>query len=328
MSRWLSRWIFLACTFALVTLHAQETIQVNAKTIQQHIDHQAFPAYPPIAKAAHIQGTVVFNLRIGTTGKIESMKVVSGHPMLQQAAIDCLNQWTFHPFQKDGVPVVATGQYSIIFVLSDQSNTTIGHGPQSATPDVHTVTVKVLSDNAAQGPDTALIDNFDAADDACKKGILSRQFNAATVSVCKDAAMLAEILPTDGNYMARRSAFVYAATAYGDIGDFKSALPWAEKAVEVVKLGHDGNSGSSAAYATRGSVEGYLGDFSAADRDLTMAKDLDRKAVESARQSQTENGNYYERDLAKNLQLHAKVLEAMGRSDEAQKKLDEAAKHN
>ena len=140
--------------------------------------------------------------------------------------------------------------------------------------------------------------------------------------------MLAEILPTDGNYMARRSAFVYAATAYGDIGDFKSALPWAEKAVEVVKLGHDGNSGSSAAYATRGSVEGYLGDFSAADRDLTMAKDLDRKAVESARQSQTENGNYYERDLAKNLQLHAKVLEAMGRSDEAQKKLDEAAKHN
>ena len=140
--------------------------------------------------------------------------------------------------------------------------------------------------------------------------------------------MLAETLPTDGNYMAKRSAFVYAATAYGDVADFKSALPWAERAVEVVKLGHDGNSGSSAAYATKGSVEGYLGDFAAADRDLTVAEDFDRKGIESAHQSQAENGNYYERDLAKNLQLHAKVLEAVGRSDEAKKKLDEAAKYN
>ena len=328
MVRSWKRLVLLVGVLGPVTLHPQEAMQVDAKTIQQHIDHKAFPAYPPIAKAAHIQGTVAFDLRIGTTGKIESMKVVSGHPMLQQAAIDCLKQWTFHPFQKDGVAVEAMGQYSIIFVLSDQSNTTIGHGPQSATPDVHTVTVRVLSDNAAQGPDTALNDKFDSADDACKKAILSRQFNAATVSVCKDAAMLAETLPIDGNCVARRSAFVYAATAYGDIGDFKSALPWAEKAVQVVKLGHDDNSGSSAAFATKGSVEGYLGDFSAADRDLTIAEEFDRKGVESARQSQAENGNYYERDLAKNLQLHAKVLEAMGRHDDAQKKLDEAAKYN
>ena len=64
---------------ALVTcIFAQDALQVDAKTIQQHIDHRVFPAYPQIAKAAHVQGTVVFDLRIGTTGKIESMKVVSG----------------------------------------------------------------------------------------------------------------------------------------------------------------------------------------------------------------------------------------------------------
>lgn len=327
MSRSLTQLLLLCTTCGIAALHAQQVIQVDARAIQQHIDHKAFPVYPPIAKAAHIQGTVVFDLRIGTSGKIESMKVVSGHPMLQQAAIDCLKQWTFHPFEKDGSPVVATGQYSIIFVLSDQSNTTVGHGPQSAAP-IHSVTVRVLSENAAQGPDAELNNKFDDADSACKKDILSRQFNDATVSVCRDAAQLAEKLPTDGNYVARRSAFVYAATAYGDIGDFKSALPWAEKAVEVVNLGHDDNSGSSAAYATKGSVEAYLGDFPGADRDLATAEDFSRKAVEWARQSQFERGNYYERDLAKNLQLHAKVLQSMGRSDEAQKKLDEAAKYD
>jgi TonB family protein len=326
---------FLVLAFpALATrIFAQDVLQVDAKTIQQHIDHQVFPSYPPIAKAARIQGTVVVDLRIGTTGKIESMKVVSGPAMLQQAAIDALKQWTFHPFEKDGIPAIATGQYNVIFTLGDQGDTTTGQGPPSSVPPtssapVKTVTVRVLGDNPATGPDEELNNKFDDADSACKKGILSRQFNDATVSVCKDAALLTEKLPTDGNYVARRSAFVYAATAYGDIGDFKNALPWAEKAVEVVELGHDDNSGSSAAYATKGSIEGYLGDFSAADRDLTMAEDFSRKAVEWARQSHFERGNYYQRDLAKNLQLHAKVLQAMGRPDEAQKKLDEAAKYD
>ena len=327
MSRWMMPLFLLLYACGPVAVHAQQVIQVGGKAIQEHADHKAFPVYPADAKAAHIQGTVVFDLRIGTTGNIESMNVVSGPPMLRQAAIDCLKQWTFHPFEKDGVPVIATAQYSIIFVLSDQSNTTIGHGPQPAAP-VHTVTVRVLSEDAAQGPDTALNDKFDDKDSACKKEILARRFNAATVSVCEEAAGLAEKLPINDNDVARRSAFVYAATAYGDVGDFKSALVWAEKAVQVVRLGHDNNSGSSAAYATKGSVEGYLGDFPAADRDQAMAEDFDRKAIESDHQSQAEHSSYYERDLAKNLQLHAKVLQAIGRSDEAQKKLDEAAKYN
>ncbi len=306
---------------ALVTcIFAQDVLQVDAKTIQQHVDHKVFPVYPPIAKAAHVQGTVVLDLRIGTTGKIESIDVVSGPPMLRQAAIDCVKQWTFHPFDRVGVPAIATGQVSIIFTLGDQSNTTVGHGPPGAQGQPsQTVTVNVKSEDAASGPDEELNNEFDDADSACKKGILSRQFNDATVSVCRDAALLAEKLPEDGNYVARRSAFVYAATAYGDIGDFKSALPWAEKAVDIVKLGQGGNSGSSAAYATRGEIEGFLGDYLDADRDLTAAEDFDRKAIAS-------DGDYYEHDLAQNLQFHAKVLQAMGRPDEAQKKLDEAAK--
>jgi TonB family protein len=316
--------LLLFCSCGLVAAHAQQVIQVTPKMIQEHTDHRVFPVYPPIAKAARVQGTVVLELRIGVAGTIESIKVVSGPAMLQQAAIDCVKRWSFHPFEKDGVPAIATGQYNIIFTLADQSNTTVGQGPPSSAPPdssapVKTVTVHVLSDNAATGPDEEFNKKFDDADDACKKGIMSRQFDDATVAACKNAAELAEKLPMDANYIARRSAFVYAATAYGDVGDFKDALPWAEKAVDIVKLGQDGNSGSSAAYATRGEIEGFLSDYPAADRDLTAAEDFDRKAIAA-------DGKYYERDLARNLQFHAKVLQAMGRSDEAQKKLDEAAK--
>jgi TonB family protein len=316
--------LLLFCLCGLVAAHAQQVIQVTAKMIQERTDHRVFPVYPVIAKAAHVQGTVVLDLRIGTTGRIESIKVVSGPPMLQQAAIDCVKQWTLHPFEKDGVPVVAIGQYNIVFTLGDQSNTTVGQGPPSSAPPtslapVKTVTVRVLSDNAATGPDEKLNKMFDDADDACQKGVLSQQFNDATVAACKNAAELAGELQMDGNYVARRSAFVYAATAYGDVRNFKDALPWANKAVEVVKLGHDDNSGSSAAYSIKGEVEAFLGDLAAADSDLTAAEDFDRKAIVA-------DGDRYGHRLVLNLQFHAKVLQALARPDEAQAKLDEATK--
>ena len=60
-------------------------------------------------------------------------------------------------------------------------------------------------------------------------------------------------------FIEKRSAFVYAATACADNRDLPNALAWADKAVEVVKLGHDDNSGSSAAYAVKGEIEGIIG---------------------------------------------------------------------
>jgi tetratricopeptide (TPR) repeat protein len=270
---------------------------------------------------------VVFDLQIGATGKIEFMRVVSGPAMLQQAAIDCLKQWTFHPFQKDGSSVAAHGQYSILFVLGDSTNTTIGHGPP--VPQRGQIqTIEVKSENAASGPDTVLNDKFDAVDSACKNGILSKQFNDDTVSKCRQAAMLADELPMDGNYIAKRSAYVYAASAYADIGDFKGALPWAIKAVDVVKLGHDGDSGSSAAYEDKGIIEGNLGDLAAADQDLTAAEDYERKGIAHSEIDSLSSAENYRRILARDLHFHAQVLEKLNRPDEAQKKLDEAAKYN
>jgi len=304
-------------------VRAQSVLEFDAKAIQQHIDHKAFPVYPPIAKAAHVQGTVVFDLRIGAAGKIESMEVVSGPPMLRQAAIDCLKQWTFRPFEKEGGPVAAHGQYSIVFVLGDSTNTTTGHGPP--VPQQGQIqTVEVKSENAASGPNTSLNDRFDAVDSACKNGILSKQFNDDTVSKCQQAATLADELPIDGNYIAKRSAYVYAASAYADIGDFKGALPWAAKAVEVVKLGHDGDSGSSAAYEDKGVIEANLGDLAAADQDLTVAEDYERKGIANTEEDSPGISENYKRILERDLRFHAKALQGLNRPDEAQKKLDEA----
>jgi TonB family protein len=71
------------------------------------------PKYPPIAKAARIQGTVVMQIAITTSGQVESVRIVSGPPMLQQAAMDAVRAWRFRPN-----PVEVETTVNLVFDLS------------------------------------------------------------------------------------------------------------------------------------------------------------------------------------------------------------------
>ena len=63
------------------------------------------PVYPARAQAASIQGVVEFTILIGTTGDVESMQLVRGHPLLIQAAKDAVMQWKYRPTLLNGQPV-------------------------------------------------------------------------------------------------------------------------------------------------------------------------------------------------------------------------------
>src|ERR1700679_49567 len=56
------------------------------------------PTYPPLARQARIQGTVVLRAVISKDGSIEGLTLVSGHPMLAPAAIEAVKQWKSNPF--------------------------------------------------------------------------------------------------------------------------------------------------------------------------------------------------------------------------------------
>jgi protein TonB len=62
------------------------------------------PVYPVIAKAAHVEGTVVVEAVISREGTIESLRVVSGPPMLQSAALDAIREARYRPFRLNGEP--------------------------------------------------------------------------------------------------------------------------------------------------------------------------------------------------------------------------------
>lgn len=77
------------------------------------------PVYSPIAKAARIQGTVVLEAVIGKDGLLNSITVVSGPPLLQQAAIDAVKQWKYQPYLLGGEPVEVKTTLNIAFSLED-----------------------------------------------------------------------------------------------------------------------------------------------------------------------------------------------------------------
>src|SRR5205807_10219381 len=75
------------------------------------------PRYPEIAKHAGIQGEVVLTAIISKTGKIESLQLKSGHPLLAQAALDAVRRWQYRPYILNGEAVEVETQVTVDFKL-------------------------------------------------------------------------------------------------------------------------------------------------------------------------------------------------------------------
>lgn len=75
------------------------------------------PAYPPIAKAARASGTVTVQILVDESGRVVSASAVSGHPLLQQAAVAAARQARFSPTLLSGQPVKVSGVITYNFVL-------------------------------------------------------------------------------------------------------------------------------------------------------------------------------------------------------------------
>ena len=74
------------------------------------------PEYPKIAKQTGAKGAVVLNATIGKDGHIKAVKIVSGHPMLQNAAKEAVMQWVYKPTLLNGTAVETETQITLNFV--------------------------------------------------------------------------------------------------------------------------------------------------------------------------------------------------------------------
>lgn len=70
-----------------------------------HLISSVPPIYPALARTQHIAGEVRVDALIDATGRVTTMKVVSGPSLLHQAAMDALRQWKYQAATLDGKPV-------------------------------------------------------------------------------------------------------------------------------------------------------------------------------------------------------------------------------
>ena len=93
-------------------------LRVGGNVQAARIITRVAPEYPEMARMGHISGTVRMHAIIGKDGKIKQLEVISGHPLLAQAALDAVGQWRYQPTLINGDPVEVDTTIDVIFALN------------------------------------------------------------------------------------------------------------------------------------------------------------------------------------------------------------------
>ncbi len=96
----------------------ESPVLVSAEDLREQLLYRVAPMYPPLARQARIQGSVLLRIVIDQEGKVRDTQVVSGHPMLAPAAVDAVKKWRYLPYESDGKKVEIQTDVQVIFRLA------------------------------------------------------------------------------------------------------------------------------------------------------------------------------------------------------------------
>jgi protein TonB len=94
-------------------------VRVGGRVKEPRLISRVDPIYPPLAKQTHMQGTVVIDAILDEKGDVIEMKVLSGPPLLIQAAVDAVRRWKYEPTYLNDQPVQVQLNVTVTFRLSD-----------------------------------------------------------------------------------------------------------------------------------------------------------------------------------------------------------------
>jgi protein TonB len=102
---------------ALAPAAPTRKLSISSGVMAGNLIEKTVPQYPAIAKAARIQGVVVLQATISKSGLIQNLRVISGPPMLLQAALDAVRTWRYKPYLLNGDPVEVDTTVNVVFNL-------------------------------------------------------------------------------------------------------------------------------------------------------------------------------------------------------------------
>ena len=94
-------------------------VRVGGRVKEPRVITRVDPVYPALARQTHMQGSVVIDAIIDEHGNITQENVVSGPPLLIQAALDALKKWKYEPTYLNDEPVPVQLSVTVTFRLND-----------------------------------------------------------------------------------------------------------------------------------------------------------------------------------------------------------------
>ena len=79
-------------------------VRVGGNIRAPKLVHDVKPVYPDLALQARVTAMVILEAHVGTDGRVHSVRVLRGHPVFDQAAIDAVRQWRYQPLLLNGLP--------------------------------------------------------------------------------------------------------------------------------------------------------------------------------------------------------------------------------
>jgi protein TonB len=98
---------------------ARKPRMVNVGVMDASLVHRVQPEYPAIARKIRLSGTVVLRAVIATDGEVHEIEILSGNPILAEAARAAVRQWRYRPTLLNGQAVEVETQITVNFVLND-----------------------------------------------------------------------------------------------------------------------------------------------------------------------------------------------------------------
>ena len=95
----------------------KEPIRVGGKVQASKLIHRVEPVYPELARKARVSGVVLLQVTVDEQGGVAEVKLVSGHPLLNRAAVNAVCQWKYSPMLLNGQPVQVVSTVTVSFVL-------------------------------------------------------------------------------------------------------------------------------------------------------------------------------------------------------------------
>ena len=96
-----------------------QTIKLISTVLQGKAIQKVTPPYNQMAKNIRLQGDVAVEVIVSPEGRVESARVVSGHPLFARDALEAARGWRFQPTLLNNVPVRVTGVITFVFRIGD-----------------------------------------------------------------------------------------------------------------------------------------------------------------------------------------------------------------